>query len=150
MNEPRHDSQASSKGEGGADPEQPLAAGDNESYQRLFEAYSTRLVHLAAKHIHPRLLKRFDGEDVVQSVFRTFFRRHSESQISIRHSEHLWKLLVRLTILKTRSLARRHTAECRNAMASEVDLETVETLSREPVAEDALALWEEVDGALQG
>ena len=118
--------------------------------QRLFEEYSQRLVRVASQNIHPALLKRFDGEDVVQSVFRTFFRRHEEGRLQVEHSQQLWRLLVTITLCKTRSHARRHTADRRDAKAEEVIASDALLLDREASPQDALALWEEIDVILEG
>lgn len=127
-----------------------LRAGDGEAVRQLFDDYSSKLVQLAGKNIHPALLKRFDGEDVVQSVFRTFFRRHEEGDFCIEHSQQLWQLLVTLTLCKTRSHARRHTAEKRDAQVDQAMADDQPVLDRQPSPEDALALWEEVDVVLEG
>ena len=130
--------------------EKRLRAGDGEAVQQLFDDYSRQLVQLAGKNIHPALLKRFDGEDVVQSVFRTFFRRHEEGSFRIEHSQQLWQLLVTLTLCKTRSHARRHTAEKRDAQVDQAMGDDQRVIDRQPSPEDALALWEEVDVVLDG
>jgi RNA polymerase sigma factor (sigma-70 family) len=129
---------------------QRLNRGDSQAMQQLFDRYSEQLVRLAGKNIHPALLKRFDGEDVVQSVFRTFFRRQEEGKIQIEHSQQLWQLLATITLCKTRSHARRHTAEKRNAKAEEGIAADLQLFEREPSPEDALAMWEEIDAALDG
>jgi RNA polymerase sigma-70 factor (ECF subfamily) len=127
-----------------------LQQGDSDAATKLFDEYSRKLVRLAGNNIHPTLLKRFDGEDVVQSVFRTFFRRHEEGKFRIEHSQQLWKLLVTLTLCKARSLARRHTAERRNAQADRTVSTDHPLFDRQPSPEDALALWEEIDVVLDG
>lgn len=129
---------------------QRLNQGDSKAMQQLFDKYSEQLIRLASKNIHPALLKRFDGEDVVQSVFRTFFRRQEDGKIQIGHSQQLWHLLATITLCKTRSHARRHTAERRNTRAEEAFVGDLQLFGREPSAEDALALWEEIDVALEG
>lgn len=127
-----------------------LQRGDSDATQELFDDYSQKLVRLAAKNIHPALLKRFDGEDVVQSVFRTFFRRHEAGSFHIERSQQLWQLLVTLTLCKTRSNARKHTADRRNVQADQPIADIRPMLDREPLPEDALALWEEIDAVLDG
>ncbi len=121
-----------------------------DSEQQLFDEYSSRLIRLASAHIHPKLQQRFDGEDVVQSVFRTLFRRVDDGKLQIEGSQQLWKLLVTLTVRKTQSQARRHTAEKRDAGADEQLEPDLEGFDRQPLAEDALALWEELDLVLDG
>src|SRR5262245_20437761 len=86
-------------------------AGDPSAAQAVFNHYSERLVRLAEKHLSRRLAGRVDGEDVVQSVFRTFFRRGGEGEFQLEGSAQLWQLLVRITVLKARAKARHHTAD---------------------------------------
>jgi RNA polymerase sigma-70 factor (ECF subfamily) len=127
-----------------------LQNGESAAERMLFDDYSQRLFQLASRNIHPALLKRFDGEDVVQSVFRTFFRQHGEGKFHIEHSEQLWQLLVALTLRKTRSHARKHTAEKRDATADQAITHDHQLLDLQPSPEDAIALWEEIDVALDG
>ncbi|QEG02138.1 RNA polymerase sigma factor [Stieleria maiorica] len=127
-----------------------LQRGEADAVRKLFDDYSRRLVYLAGKNIHPALLKRFDGEDIVQSVFRTFFRRHEAGGFQIAHSQQLWQLLVTLTLRKTRSHARKHTADQRDAQAERAVRDDMQMLSHQPSAEDALALWEEIDLVIEG
>jgi RNA polymerase sigma-70 factor (ECF subfamily) len=96
------------------------------------------------------LLKRFDGEDVVQSVFRSFYRRQEEGRFHIEHSQQLWQLLVTLTLCKTRSHARKHTAERRDATADRAMSDENQIFDRQPSPAEALALWEEIDLVLDG
>jgi len=129
---------------------QRLESGDDDAMQKLFERYSQALARVASHNIHPALIKRFDGEDVVQSVFRTFFRRQDAGNLSIAHTEQLWKLLVTITLCKTRNQARKHTADKRD-VRSEQESAAHEFFPRhQPAPEDALMFWEEVDWLLQG
>ncbi|TWU44000.1 RNA polymerase sigma factor [Novipirellula aureliae] len=127
-----------------------LQEGESVAARKLFDEYSCKLIHLASQNIHPALLKRFDGEDVVQSVFRTFFRRQEEGSFQIEHSQQLWQLLVTLTLCKTRSHARKHTAEKRNAATEQLLSASDQIQSNQASPEDALALWEEIDIVLTG
>ncbi|MEM6471176.1 MAG: sigma-70 family RNA polymerase sigma factor [Planctomycetota bacterium] len=127
-----------------------LQAGDSDASKKLFDDYSRKLIRLAADNIHPALLKRFDGEDVVQSVFRSFYRRQEEGRFQIEHSQQLWQLLVTLTLCKTRSHARRHTAEQRDATADRAVPDENLIFDRQPSDVEALALWEEISVVLDG
>ena len=72
-------------------------------------------------------------------------------KLQIEGSQQLWKLLVTLTVRKTQSQARRHTAEKRDAGADEQLEPDLEGFDRQPLAEDAgTALWEELDLVLDG
>ncbi len=75
-------------------------AGNQEAARQLFERYSDRLVALARRHINQRLARRVDPEDIVQSVFRTFFRRAQAGEIHLYDPDRLCALLARITIHK--------------------------------------------------
>lgn len=84
--------------------------GDDAATRYLFERYSQRLIRLAEKHLSDKVTPRVDGEDIVQSVFRTFFRRSAQGEWTVDAAVDLWQLLVSITLAKVRSQARRHTA----------------------------------------
>lgn len=65
-----------------------LREGEPVAVKKLFDDYSRRLTQLAGKNIHAAMLKRFEGEDVVQSVFRTFFgaKKQASFMSSVRSS----------------------------------------------------------------
>ena len=50
------------------------AAGDESAAEQMFERYARRTWKLAETLIAQPLKLRFDGDDVVQSVFRTFLQ----------------------------------------------------------------------------
>jgi RNA polymerase sigma-70 factor (ECF subfamily) len=123
-----------------------LAVGDDEAARVVFDRYSARLVRLADQHLSRKLAGRVDGEDVVQSVFRTFFRRGNEGEFRIDGSAQLWQLLVKITILKARAKARHHTAAMRDAAAEQADgFAAFDPASCEPGPDDAVALVEQVE-----
>src|SRR5687767_7041763 len=82
--------------------------GDGEAAEQLFARYSERLVRLAEWHLSHKLAGRLDGEDVVQSVFRTFFRRSAMGEFRIDSSAQIWRLLVQMTMLKACAKGRHH------------------------------------------
>jgi DNA-directed RNA polymerase specialized sigma24 family protein len=96
---------------------QQLRDGDPHAAEALFALYAQRLTRIAEEHLSARLAGRIDGSDVVQSVFRTFFRRSAEGEFRIDSSAQLWRLLVKITLLKARAKGRYHTAGIRNVGA---------------------------------
>ena len=52
-----------------------------------------------------------DADDIVQSVFRTFFRRAQAGEFRIDSSAQLWQLLVRITVLKAQHQAGRKVTD---------------------------------------
>jgi RNA polymerase sigma-70 factor (ECF subfamily) len=75
--------------------------GDEEAARQLFALYVDRLVALARQRIGQRLATRIDAEDIVQSVYRTFFVGARDGRFQINESEDLLKLLARITVHKT-------------------------------------------------
>jgi RNA polymerase sigma-70 factor (ECF subfamily) len=122
-------------------------AGDPQAVAQAFALYSRRLIHLAEQHLSAKLAGRTDGEDVVQSVFRTFFRRCAAGDFHIKNASHLWRLLVQITLLKTKAKARFHTRSVRNAGAEVPGSETwlSEALTQEPGPAEAAALHDQIE-----
>jgi RNA polymerase sigma factor (sigma-70 family) len=121
------------------------SAGDPQAAELLFTRYAARLTHVAEQHLSRRVAAREGGEDVVQSVFRTFFRRSAEKQFQLDTSAQLWRLLVKITVLKVRTRSRYHAARKRNAAAEvrpEDDSWVAGALDRDP---DPAAATELVD-----
>src|SRR3954454_16497945 len=91
-----------------------LQDGDAGAAEELFRRYATRLTHVAEQYLNARVGRREDGADVVQSVFRTFFRRNAAGQFRIDSSIQMWRLLVKITVLKAQARGRFHTAARRD------------------------------------
>jgi RNA polymerase sigma-70 factor (ECF subfamily) len=75
--------------------------GDENAARQIVERYIDRLLVLARRRISQRLASRVDAEDIVQSVFRTFFGRVRDGQFVFAEQDDLCKLLVRITLHKT-------------------------------------------------
>jgi RNA polymerase sigma-70 factor (ECF subfamily) len=88
--------------------------GDEDAARQLFALYVDRLLGLARQRIGQRLATRIDAEDVVQSVFRTFFDRAREGQFEVKEDDDLCKLLARITVHKTFRQIAFHRAAKRN------------------------------------
>ena len=81
-------------------------SGQNTAATELYVRYADRLARLARSEMSPRLNSRFDPEDVVQSVFRTFFRRANEPWFEVPSGDQIWQLLLVIATNKVRKLAR--------------------------------------------
>jgi RNA polymerase sigma-70 factor, ECF subfamily len=75
--------------------------GDQDAARQIVDRYLDRLLTLARRRISQRLASRVDAEDIVQSVFRTFFVRLKEGQFVFDDQDDLCKLLMRITLHKT-------------------------------------------------
>jgi RNA polymerase sigma-70 factor (ECF subfamily) len=92
--------------------------GDDDAATALYRRYAKRLLGLARNKTAPELAVRFDAEDVVQSVFRTFFRRAAQGLYNVPPGEELWQLFLVLALNKIRKLALRHRAGKRDVQAT--------------------------------
>lgn len=92
-----------------------LRGGEQDAAEALYKRYARRLRALASTQTSAALTSRFDPEDVVQSVFRTFFRRAADGQYDVPEGEELWNLLLVISLNKIRALATFHKAAKRDA-----------------------------------
>jgi RNA polymerase sigma-70 factor (ECF subfamily) len=129
-----------------------LRQGDPQAPEKLFACYAHRLIGLAERHLSRKMAGRIDGEDVVQSVFRTFFRRHARGEFRIDSSDKIWRLLVRITLLKAKAKGRYHTAGLRDVRAEadgDVQAWWHEALAREPGPAEAVTLLDLIENLLR-
>lgn len=127
-------------------------AGERQVAEQLFERYAVRLCRCAEQHLSQRLKQRMDGEDVAQSVFRTFFRRVEAGRFQIDSASQLWRLLVTITVRKAQKAGRRIDRQV-NALtgtSAEGDYRLMVTLTSEPGPEEAVALADTIDVLLDG
>ncbi len=126
--------------------------GDADAARLLFEQYARRLVALAERHLSERFAGRLDGEDVVQSAFRSFFQRTADGRLRIDGSSQLWQLLVRITLTKVNERVRYHDAGKRKAAAESPEGEAwlAAALTREPGPAELATLADEVEALLAG
>lgn len=120
----------------------------------LFGRFAQRLIGLARLHLDARLRNKVDPEDVVQSVYKSFFLRYSELPLEEDENGGLWALLTLITLRKCADRARYYGAERRNvakeAIAGSADAFEPwrEALGREPTPEQAAILTETVEQLL--
>jgi RNA polymerase sigma-70 factor (ECF subfamily) len=127
--------------------------GDPDAAGQLFAHYAQRLSRLADQHLSRKLAGRMEGEDVVQSVFRTFFRRTTAGEFQIDSSAQLWQLLAKITVRKARAQGRYHTAAVREVAAEQpegLNDAILELAAREPGPEDAAVLMDHIEVLLKG
>ncbi len=88
--------------------------GDDDAATELYLRYADRLRALATHQTASVLQQRVDAEDMVQSVFRTFFRRAASGQYDIPEGDELWKLLLVIGLNKIRYAGAFHRADKRD------------------------------------
>lgn len=104
-------------------------AGSDDAATALYVRYAQRLEHLAVSRVDRKAAVRVDPEGIVQSVFRTFFRRVSGGQYDVGDREDLWKLLLVIALNKLRSEGAFHRAAKRSVTRTEVLQDDVEQRS---------------------
>ncbi len=91
-----------------------LDRGDEHAATELFTLYGRRLAALARKRLGPLLRGKVDPEDILQSVFRSFFCRRREQKLEIESWEGLWGILAVMTVRKCGDQCDRYLAACRD------------------------------------
>jgi RNA polymerase sigma-70 factor, ECF subfamily len=91
-----------------------LQQGQDDAALQIYMRYAERLIRLARRQTPQDMASRFDPEDIVQSVFRTFFRRASSGQYALPEGEELWKLLLVIALNKVRAQGAYHRAKKRD------------------------------------
>lgn len=89
-------------------------SGEKDAATAIYVRYAKRLNALASKQTGTDLTSRFDSEDIVQSVFRTFFRRVEAGCYEVPPGEELWRLLLVISLHKVRDQAVYHRAQKRD------------------------------------
>jgi RNA polymerase sigma-70 factor (ECF subfamily) len=134
-----------------------LRQGDEAAAALVVDRYARRLVGLARSKLDRRFQSKEDPEDVLQSVFKSFFRRCALGQFRLDSRENLWSLLVSLTLHKCGHRADYFRAARRNVQreaqvqpAPESSGREWEALAREPTPLEAAMLADTVDRLLEG
>ena len=118
-----------------------LRRGDETAAALLLQRYAARLIALARQQLDERLRGKIDPEDVLQSVLRSFYRRHAEGEWHIAEESGLWNLLVCLTIRKCDRRLEHFLAACRDVRREAADAETEQPpIDPEPTPEEAVLL----------
>jgi RNA polymerase sigma-70 factor (ECF subfamily) len=134
-----------------------LNAGDATAETLIVRRFTVQLAALARRHLAQRIQQKSSPEDVVQSTFRSFFKRLRRGQFDFESWDGLWSLLVLIAVRKCAG-RREHFLAARRDVRREVPLSTASgdgdlqylPLSREPRPDEALALAELVERLLGG
>src|SRR5262245_19221674 len=108
-----------------------LRAGDEAAAGVVFHRFARRLIALARVRLDERISRKEDPEDVLQSVFCSFFVRYREGQFEFDNWESLWGVLALIRLRKCGN----HLQYCRAARRR---------ISRETSADSSPA-WPAVD-----
>lgn len=114
-----------------------LRLGSEDAATQLYLRYAHRLYALARAQSSPDLARRVDAEELVQSIFGSFFRGVGSGYYEVVDGEELWKLFVVIALNKIRAKGNFHRAAKRD----------VRLTAHGPLDENALAVPEEHDEA---
>src|SRR4051794_12591827 len=95
--------------------------GDETAAEELFARYFERLSALARSRLSARLARRTDPEDIVLSVYRSFFVEAREGRYILSRGGDLWRLLASITRHKLLKKVR-HESAARRSFQVEVPL----------------------------
>ena len=103
-----------------AEPDDPCLvrqarSGDQDAATQLYFRYHNRLTGLVRKRCSPELARCAGVEDIVQSVFATFFRRIGEGCYDVADGDSVWKVLLVVALNRVRSEATYYYAARRDA-----------------------------------
>jgi len=133
-----------------------LDAGEDEAASKVFHRFAKPLIALARQRLDTQLRQKVDPEDVIQSVFRSFFAHQAAGELTgLRSWDSLWGMLVLMTLRKCRRQRRLFYADRRDVrreitltpLASESD--AWELCDREPTPAEAAVLTETVEELLE-
>jgi RNA polymerase sigma-70 factor (ECF subfamily) len=134
-----------------------LRAGDSAAPRELFRRFTRQLVALARSRFAPPIRHKVDPEDVVQSAYKSFFRRYGDGDLELGGWNSLWGLLTVITLRKCAERAAYHRAGRRDAAreapgppGGDEGAPWPEALSREPTPDEAALLSEAVEQLLAG
>lgn len=88
--------------------------GNQDAATQLYLRYAHRLRALVQAHCSTALTRRLDADDIVQSVFRRFFRRVSQGDYDVPPGEELWGLFLVIALNKIRAEETFHRASKRD------------------------------------
>lgn len=93
---------------------QRLRKGNEDAATQLYLRYVHRLRALTQAQCSTELARLVDAEDIVQSIFGSFFRGASQGYYEVPAGEELWKLFLVISLNKIRAKGNYHRAAKRD------------------------------------
>src|SRR6516162_6213433 len=105
-----------------------LRGGSQDAATLLYLRYAQRLRALTRTRFATDLARRLDVDDIVQSVFGSFFRGASRGDYDVPAGEELWKLFLVIALNKIRAKGAYHRAAKRDIRLTAGSEEVVQAL----------------------
>lgn len=129
---------------------QRIQEGSQDAATSLYLRYVDRLRSLARAQCSPDLARRVEIDDLVQSVFGSFFRGATQGFYDVPAGEELWKLFLVIALNKIRARGAYHRAAKRDVRQT-TSTDGVEWALEDPHHDDAERLLRlSVSEALSG
>ena len=113
------------------------------------DQYRARLCRLVEREMNCRFRRKEDPEDVVQSAFRTFYRRNALGEFHVDSSVDLWRLLETITRHKMLKHVEKLGTEKRDPKREEYP-DGDDLRGRDPTPEEAAMAADLLETALAG
>lgn len=132
-----------------ADPPRPptdntllrrLRGGNEDAATQLYLRYAQRLLALIRSRASPQMQRRVEPEDLVQSVFRRFFRRVRQGDYDVPAGEELWGLFLVIALNRIRAEEKFQRADKRDVRRQSGDAEAVTRQAADGRDETAFAV----------
>ncbi len=88
--------------------------GNQDAATELYFRYAERLRNLVRNETSPALARREDAEDILQSIFSSFFRGVGQGYYDVPAGDELWKLLLVIALNKICAKGTYHRAAKRD------------------------------------
>jgi len=106
--------------------------------------YLQKILSLVQRNLASRYSSRMDAEDLVQSIFGSWFCNVQAGKVSVSSEDEIWKLLSVIALNKVRNKIKFHDAQRRSASRTVSDEALLTTLP-EPTSEDAVAFMDMIE-----
>lgn len=80
----------------------------DEAARQIWDRFAQRLSALVRRRLNPKIRVREDENDVVQSMFQSFFAVQQNQGYPLKNREELWRFLVGMTMCKVANVAHHH------------------------------------------
>jgi RNA polymerase sigma-70 factor (ECF subfamily) len=132
-----------------------LRAGDQDAATHIFNRFARQLINLTRSRLDTLLRPKMDPEDVLQSVYRSFFDRHARGQYDLENWDSLWGILTLITIRKCGHRLEYYRAARRDiqreaALPPEASGIGWEAVARDPTPSEAAQLTETIEQLMAG
>jgi RNA polymerase sigma-70 factor (ECF subfamily) len=114
---------------------QRLRSGDQDAAAEVFHRFARRLIGLARARLDHLVRQKMDPEEIVQSVYKSFFLRFAEGQYDLKSWDSLWALLTLITVRKCGHRIEYFHAACRDVRHE---------ASQQIPADDSTSSWEAI------